>query len=482
MQTILVNAVPEETRMALLEDGELCEIAAERPSHSHLVGNIYNGKVQNVLPGMQAAFVDIGGKKNAFLYIGDGMPPDVRRVFPGQRSICAGQTLIVQVVKDAGGKKGPRVTTHLSLPGRNLVLMPTAAYVGLSRRIEEEKERARLKAIAETIAPPGMGLIVRTAAIGQTKETLTAEVQYLTRLFASLQARSRVLSAPALLYRDAELAIRIVRDAMTAEVDRLIVDNREVYQRIRELAGDISPELLERVQLYEDKTPIFRAYQVDEAIEALSGRIVELPSGGFLVIDRTEALTVIDVNTGKYVGRENLADTVYRINMEAAGEILRQLRLRDIGGIIVVDFIDMETERQKEELLEFMRENVRHDRTKTNIVGITSLGLVEITRKKSRQNLESILYRDCPYCQGKGRIESPETVGVRICRDIRRIESRSHAAFGYEIELEPQVKESLQLSGLLDPLCEELRLHLKLTARPGLHPESYAITQLGNGE
>lgn len=481
MKRILVNVVPEETRMALMEDDVLQEVAAERPSHSHLVGNIYNGKVQNVLPGMEAAFLDIGGRKNAFLYIGDGLPPDVAKAFPGQKRLVAGQTLPVQVVKEAAGTKGPRVTTHLALPGRTCVLMPTAAYIGLSRRLEEEDERLRLRKIAEAIVPEGMGLIVRTAAAGQSEAALAAEVRYLAGLWDSIRVKNRCQAAPALLYRDAELAIRIVRDSMTADIDALIVDDGAVYQRIRELLSFISPKLVERVQLYEEKTPLFRAYGVDEAIEALSSRVVELPSGGFLVIDRTEALTVVDVNTGKYVGRANLADTAYRMNMEAAGEILRQLRLRDIGGIIVVDFIDMEEEGQKAELLAAMREIARHDRTKTNIVGISALGLVEITRKKSRQNWESLLYSDCPCCQGRGRVESPETVGVRICRDIRRIESRSHAAFGYEIELEPKVKETIHLSGLLDALQKELAIRIELLSRPGLHPESYAITQKGNG-
>lgn len=480
MKTIFVNVVPEETRMALMDGDTLEEFSVERPSHAYAVGNIYNGKVQNVLPGMEAAFLDIGGGKNAFLYIGDGLPPDVARAFPGQKRLVAGQTLPVQVVKEAVGTKGPRVTTHLSLPGRNCVLLPTAAYIALSRRIEDEEERLRLRRIAESVVPEGMGLIVRTAAAGQSEAALSADVRGLLALWESIRAKSRRKTAPALLYRDAELAVRLVRDSMTADIDRLIVDNAVAYRRIRELLALFSPALVDRVQLYEEKTPLFRAYGVDGAIEALHSRVVELPSGGFLVIDRTEALTVIDVNTGKYVGRENLADTVYRMNMEAAGEILRQLRLRDIGGIIVVDFIDMEKEGHKEALLSSMRELAHHDRTKTNIVGISALGLVEITRKKSRQNWESLLYSDCPCCQGQGRVESPETVCVRICRDIRRIESRAHAAFGYEIELAPNVKEAIRLSGRLDALQKELAVRLTLLSRPGLHPARYIIAQKGN--
>ena len=478
MRFILLNVTPEETRMALLEDGKLLETEVERPSHSHLVGNIYKGRVQNVLPGMQAAFVDIGQKKNAFLYLGDGAA-DERRA-DGQLHAHIGQSAVVQVVKDAVGTKGPRVTTRISLPGRNVVLMPTADYIGMSRRIADEEERGRLHDLAREICPRGMGLIVRTAAAGQDRETLTADVQYLSRLWESLSARCHVLSAPALLYRDADMAVRIVRDLFTEQIDRLIVDDAETIRRVRELVSYTSPGLSERVELYEGGA-LFREYGAEEELETLGGREVELPSGGFLVIDRTEALTVIDVNTGKYVGQSNLSDTIYRANMEAAAEILRQLRLRDIGGIIVVDFIDMDAAEQKENLLSFMRERAKLDRTKTNIIGITALGLVEITRKKSRQNFESILYGECPCCHGSGRVESPETVAIRICRDIRRIEERSHADFGYEVEVHEAVAYALMDSPLVDSLSSELGVKVGFIIKPGMHPESYAISQRGNG-
>ncbi len=464
--------------MAILEDGALRELEVERPGHSHLVGNIYKGRVQNVLPGMQAAFVDIGGRKNAFLYIGDGHSADVAGGAGGGERVHIGQSLLVQVVKDAAGSKGPRVTTHLTLPGRNVVLMPTASYVGLSRRIEDEGERTRLRELAESLCPPGMGLIVRTAAGGQDAEAIKADVRYLTRLWSTIEARLHLLAAPALLYRDAELAIRLVRDSMTGDVDEMLVDDAVTYQRIQELLQFSYPALSRRVRLYDGATPLFRAYHVEEAVAGLAERVVHLPSGGFLVIDHTEALTVIDVNTGKFVGEENLADTVYRMNMEAAGEILRQLRLRDIGGIIVVDFIDMETAEQKERLLEYLRAAARRDSSKTNVVGITALGLVEITRKKSRQNFEGIVYRDCPACGGKGRVESPETVAVRICRHIRRIEARAHAPFGYEVEVEKDVATDISTAGALDVLRRDVGIPVRLTPRPDLHPGAYVITQL----
>jgi ribonuclease G len=478
MKSILVNVMPEETRMAIIADEGLIALEVERGTHSHLVGNIYKGHVQNVLPGMQAAFVDIGWKKNAFLYIGDGMPHDVIQSLPKTRKIHIGQNLLVQIVKDANKLKGPRATMHLSLPGRNVVLMPTASYIGISRRIEDEEERARLRIIAEKLCPPDMGLIIRTAAAGQSEEALASDVHYLVRLWDSLMARNKLASAPALLYRDADLIIRIVRDSFTDDVNEMIVDDPAVYQRVKELLQYISPQLVERVKLYTEKQPLFRRYELEDAINHIGDREVDLQSGGFLIIDKTEALTIIDVNTGKYVGKANLADTVYRTNLEAAAEILRQIRLRDIGGIILIDFIDMETEAQKETLLEYMRGQVKEDRRKTNIVDITSLGLVEITRKKSRQNVEGIIYHECPICHGRGRIESAETVGIKICRELRRIEGTAHAASGYEITLYPQVAQELEGNGLLKRLQEELKIVIKLRTDSTLHPESYTIMQL----
>lgn len=478
MKTILLNSMPEEVRMAIVAGGELQAIEMERASHSHLVGNLYRGRVQNVLPGMQAAFVDIGREKNAFLYIGDGMPKEAQQAVR-QQKIHIGQTLPVQIVKDAIGTKGPRATTHLTLPGRNVVLMPTAAYIGISRRIESEEERARLHGIAERICPKDMGLIIRTVAAGKTEEALAADVRYLRRLWESIQARMKLGSAPSLLYRDADLAIRMVRDSFTDEIDEVIVDDRALYQRIVELVEYASPELADRVKLYAERTPLFRKYHLEEELEKLGAREVELPSGGFIVIDKTEALTVIDVNTGKFVGKANLADTVYHTNLEAAAEILKQLRLRDIGGIIVVDFIDMEQPGQKEELLAYMREHVKSDPTKTNIVDITSLGLVEITRKKSRQNLESMIYSECPYCHGKGRVESPETVGIQISRDIRRMELASHSEDGYEVEVHELVAEELRRGRLLQPLEQEFGIRIRVMTKPGMHPENYSILQQG---
>lgn len=481
MKSILVTVVPEETKLAILEDGKLSSIEVERATHSHLVGNIYKGQVQNVLPGMQAAFVDIGTGKNAFMYIGDGMPADVKQTLPKPQKIHIGQQLPVQIIKDATGSKGPRATTHITLPGRNVVLLPTAAYIGMSRRIEEEAERNRLHEIAAKICPEGMGLIIRTVAAGVSEEALREDVEYLAKLWHSLMARFKMKSRGAnLLYRDADLIIRTVRDSLTHDVDAMLIDNQAIYQRVRDFVQLLSPELMEKIRYYDSREPLFKHYGIEEELDNLGGRTVELKSGGFLVIDKTEALTVIDVNTGKYTGSTNLGETVYHANQEAAEEIMRQLRLRDIGGIVIVDFIDMEKDEQKEQLLAHLRELAKLDPTKTNIVDITSLGLVEITRKKSRQNLDSIIYSECPICRGRGRVESPETVSIRIAADIRRMEHKSHTDDGYEIEVHETVAEELRHNQLLMNLAAEFAMDIKVTATPGIHPENYAINMMSN--
>ena len=445
--------------MALADEGRLLSVEIERTASTHLVGNIYKGQVQNVLPGMQAAFIDIGSGKNAFLYVGDGILPQ------GQQKIHVGQSLPIQIIKDALGSKGPRATTHISLPGRNLVLMPMADYVGISHRIQDAAERQRLKELAEDICPPGMGLIVRTAAMEQSREALQADVVYLVRLWQSIQARHKIAAPPALLYRDADLVIRIVRDYFTAEIKELIVDDAQIYNRIISLVQYVSPDLLDRVRLYEEKTPVLRALGLEDELAKTRARQVKLRSGGFLVIDRTEALTVIDVNTGKFVGKSSLADTVYSINLEAAEEILRQLVLRDIGGIIIVDFIDMEDKAQQDELLDYMREQAKKDRTKTNIIDMTSLGLVEITRKKTRKNLANLAYTDCPYCGGTGVMKSPETICIEVIRTIRQMEQVTHIADGYTLEVSHEVAAAIKDTGCLLSLQNDIGVSIELLVK-----------------
>jgi len=442
---IVIDTEGEETRVAVLEDGRLVEIYIERSVSQGVVGNVYKGRVDNVLPGMQAAFVDIGLDKNAFLYVDDagaligGRDGRRRRNVSVRDMVRVNQEIVVQVTKEAMGGKGPRVTTYCTLPGRYLVLMPTVQYIGVSRRIKGERERARLRKLAERIKPPDAGLIVRTAAEGRDERELRQDLDLLTKVWAKIQARAQSAKAPALLHRDFGLVYRIVRDLFTDDVDRLHVDSRHEYDRILELLDLISPHLKDRVHLFQSRErSIFELYGIDSAIEEALKRRVWLKSGGYIVIDETEALTVVDVNTGKYVGSTNLEDTVYKTNLEAAREIARQLRLRDIGGIVIVDFIDMDSPAHRQKVLEVFEESLRKDRTRVHIMGLTQLGMVELTRKKVREGLASIMQRPCPYCDGKGRVLSEETMARKVRREIKRI-LRHATSEAILVEVHPSV-------------------------------------------
>ena len=473
-QKILVNVEPEQTRMAVIEDGVLGEVAIERTEIGHIVGNIYKGRIKNVLPGMQAAFIDIGKEKNAFLYVGDIFPRIPTRMGPLDEVLTVGQDILIQIVKDALGAKGPRATTHLTLPGRYVVLMPTVDYIGISRRIESSAERERLRELAEKVRPAGMGVIVRTVAEGRSEEDLARDIHYLSTLWSSIAARSKRTKAPAALYRDVDLVIRVVRDYLSSDLEELIIDNLDAYNRVVELLSHHSPELKSRVTYYEGKD-LLTFHQVESEFAQLEKRQIWLECGGYLIFDRTEALTVIDVNTGKFVGRTNLEDTVFRTNLEAAGEIARQLRLRDIGGIIIIDFIDMNNEEHKKAVLAELEEKLKKDRTKTNVVGITGLGLVEMTRKKSRQNLDAMLYSQCPCCEGRGRVQSPQTVAINIRRQLRRLSQTNRSVSGLLVQAHPQVAETLSAPADLKKLQQELALTVKIEAVPSLHPETYTI-------
>lgn len=474
MKKIIVNVMPEETRIAVLENQELVGLELERPHNSHLVGNIYRGVVQNVLPGMQAAFVDIGQSKNAFLYVGDGKAPGESQ--GSSKKIHVGQVLPVQITKDEVGTKGPRATLHLTIPGRNVVLIPKSAYIGTSHRIESEEERQRLYDIVSAACPEGMGVIIRTAAAGQPAENIQRDIKYLVRVWQSIEARARLSKGSSLLYRDVDLVIRIVRDIFNEDTELMLIDDVQVYQRVKELLHDIFPEWEDRLQLFEGKN-IFKEYGITDELTKLEQRHVELASGGFLVIDKTEAMTVIDVNTGSFVGDLNLAETAFALNQEAAIEIMRQLRLRDIGGMILVDFIDMDKEAHKTALLQQMRQLAQLDRTKTNVVDITALGLVEITRKKSRQNLEHMWHTDCPICQGTGRIMSADALGIKVCREIRRIEYRKHVADGYLLQLHSGAANELKLGKVFAGLERELGVRVEIEANKEILPGSYILLQ-----
>ena len=425
---IVVNASFGETRAAVLEDRRLVELFLEREAHRSVVGNIYKGRVENVLPGMQAAFVNIGLERNAFLYVDDALAhlngsEEVVEA-PRPRSIddvlTVGQEIVVQVVKEPIGTKGARVVTNLTIPGRYLVLMPTVDHIALSRRITDEEERQRLKEIAKQIRPQGMGLIVRTLAVGKDADVLAQDCRFLLGIWEKIQRKAATSPAPALLYQDYDLVYRLVRDEFTPDVSRFVVDDETVYKTVLELLDSLSPSMKPRVYLYTGKKPIFEFYDIESQLERSLQRKVWLESGGYIVIDHTEALTSIDVNTGRFIGTTNLADTVLKTNLEAAVEIARQVRLRDIGGIIIIDFIDMESDAHRRQVLEALERALEPDKTRSHVLGFTSLGLVEMTRKKVAEDIGARLQRACPYCDGSGRVLSEETVAHKTQRELER--------------------------------------------------------------
>lgn len=492
---IFINVDYGETRVAVVEDGSLVEVYIERPINERVAGSLYKAKVENVLPGMQAAFVDIGLEKNAFLYVDDALPPrggedDHEELVESMKKatirdlVRVKQEIMVQVIKEPIGTKGARVTRHFTLPGRYLVLMPTMDSVGVSRRITEDGERDRLRKLADKIKPDGVGIIVRTVAEGKSEHELKADLDFLCRLWDRIQARAKQATAPALLHRDLGLVYRIVRDLFSADVARLYIDSPSEHERILELLEATSPELKGRVCFYQGRDRcLFEQHGLDAQVEAALKKKVWLKSGGYLVIDHTEALTVIDVNTGKFVGTTDLADTVFKTNMEAVREIARQLRLRDIGGIIIVDFIDMEQADHRQRVLDSLHTHLKKDRTKTNILGLTELGLVELTRKKARQGLSAVMEQPCPYCEGRGRVLSELAMASRVRREIRRI-LRHADGEAILVEVHPNVAALLIGSGgsSLKELERETGKLVYIRGSGSVHVEEMNLRALGSKE
>jgi len=408
MKQLFVHCTRNATFSALLEDGSLTEFSVERSEGSSLVGNIYKGRVVNVLPGMQAAFVDIGLAKNAFLYVDDVLHPHLDKQPKVKPSISellsAGDELLVQVMKEPLGGKGARVTTHYSLPGRSLVYMPYADYVGVSKKIELEPERSRLKGLAEQMRAPGEGVILRTNAEGETREALAEDLASLRSVWRDIERRAARAGAPELLHRDFGLVQRLVRDVFTPDTEELVVDEENACAEARAYLRRLGAGLESRVRLYRDAEPMYDKLGVNEQLDKAFQPRIWLKSGGYLVWDQTEALTVIDVNTGKYTGNADLEETVFLTNAEAAREIARLLRLRDVGGIVIVDFIDMADEAHRQEVVQVLEAEMKRDRTKCQVVGWTRLGLLELTRKKARANVESYFYETCAACKGRGKI------------------------------------------------------------------------------
>ena len=474
---IIGKFMPEETRMAIIEDGRLRDFAVERDDETHIGNHIYKGTVQNILPALQAAFVNIGRKKNAFLYLGDLFPRAATKEETQLAHISVGQSLLVQVIKEERGSKGAKVTANVSLAGRYVVLMPTVDYIGVSKKIRDEEERNRLRAIAGPVKPQGMGLIIRTVAKGVTEEALLADIRYLLRTWDSVQQRYKLAKKPKLLYREADLVMRMIRDHFTADVKKVVVDDKDAYERICQLLA--GTPWLERVELYTGEQPIFESYQLEDELRSLMAREVPLPSGGTLVFDHTEALTVIDVNSGKYTGNGTLQDALFHVNKEAAVEIARQLRLRDIGGIIIIDFIDMAQPVKRDEILQILERETAQDCTKTHVLGMTALNLVEITRKKARQGLYQVQFSPCSVCGGSGYLYSPETVAIQIVRRLRHMVHVRHVAGDLLISAHADVLDILKGKKRREELERELKrqLHFEESGHP--NREVFSILSYG---
>lgn len=409
MKQLVVHNETEWTQAALLENGRLIEFAAERVQEHGTAGSFYKGRIVNVLPGMQAAFVDIGLKKNAFLYIDDMLPAHLERQPKSKPSIeqiaRKGQQLLVQITKEPLGGKGARVTTHYSLPGRHIVYMPEADYVAVSKKIEPESERMRLKSLGEHMRSPGEGMILRTVAGGEADETLLEDLLHLRHQWKEIRVASEAAEAPNELYRDLDLVQRMIRDVFDPSSDELIMDNAAQQERVHAYLEQTMPGAETRIRFHRESTSLFEAYSVEHQLHRDFGRKIRLPGGGTLIWDQTEALTVVDVNTGKFTGADDsLETTVTDTNLEAAEEIARLLRLRDVGGIVIVDFIDMQEEQNRTRVLNRLEERLTKDRTQSHIVGWTKLGLLEMTRKKVRESGAVLFYETCATCGGTGRI------------------------------------------------------------------------------
>ncbi len=496
---ILINATKEEVRVALLEGGQVVEFYVERRRGASLVGNIYKGRIVKVLPGMQSAFVDIGLEKAAFLYVGDivildEMPShfnnevsveatnDSIYIKPQKASINEiiqeGQELLVQVAKDPIGTKGARVTAHVTLPGRYVVFMPTIDHIGVSRRITDEAERSRLKDIAELIKPSKGGIIVRTASEGCSEEELRRDLEFLLMLWDNILKKKDSQPAPYLLYTDLDLVLRTVRDMMGQNIERMIIDSDEDYNRIIDFVSVYFPKLADRIELYDGQEPLFDAFGVEVDISRALGKKVWLKSGGYIVIDQTEAMTVIDVNTGKFVGKESLEETVLKTNLEAVKEIAYQIRLRNLGGIIIIDFIDMEKPENRQKVFNAFVDMMKKDRVKSTILNISELGLIQMTRKRVRESITRILCEPCPYCDGKGYIKTARTVCYEIMRKIRKM--RPYISTRLIVKVNPLVAELLsdeERQGI-EELENIFNLKIVIQEDSTFHQEHFEIIQV----
>ncbi|MEW6188926.1 MAG: Rne/Rng family ribonuclease [Actinomycetota bacterium] len=478
LKEIIISVDDFETRLAILEKGRLAEIYVERNDAPSIVGNIYLGRVSSVLPGMDAAFVDIGQEKSAFLCVGEVVFPEEVDSLPHKIHyfLKLGQDILVQVAKGPIGIKGARVTAQIALPGRHLVLLPFGDSVGVSRRLSED-ERERLRSLCESIKPNDMGLIARTAAQGVGLERLKADLRHLIRTWRKLQRQAEKSKAPKAFYREEGLALRAARDIFTSNFIQLVIDSPKECKKIQDFLSKTSPELKDRVKLYSGSTPLFEKYDVDSQLRKALKRRIWLRSGGYITIDTTEALTAIDVNTGKYVGKTSLQRTILKTNLEAAREIADQIRLRDIGGIIVIDFIDMDDPKDREKVFSTLNEALAMDRAKTNVGEFSEFGLVEMTRKKFWQGLLESLYAPCLRCEGSGVVFSDTAAGIEAWRGIKRIcWAKSSEALLFKVH--PRVINFL--AARRGKLRKRMGKDVYLYGDPTYTPEGYELVSEGS--
>ena len=501
---IIINDMAHETRAALVEDGNIVELFIERAGASDNTGNIYKGRVQRVLPGMQAAFVDIGLNQAAFIYVNDILtdnykeiealfsdngeetlqaePPEDMRPFRAEVQIgdliSEGQEMLVQVAKSSIGTKGARITSHISLPGRFLVLMPTSNHIGISRRIEDDQERLRLKEIVADLRNDNLGYIVRTASEGVGPDKISQEMVFLKNLWSGIQRKYKNVGTPSLIHQELDIRLRAVRDLLLHEAEQLIIDSRNGYQAILSFLDTFMPNLKSSVELYNGKEPIFDAFNLEGEIYRALKKKVWLKSGGYIVIEHTEALAAIDVNTGRYVGKHNLEETILKTNLEAVKEIAYQIRLRDIGGIIIIDFIDMEKKSNQEKVFNALNEAFAKDRSKTHILPMSDMGLIQMTRKRIRKPLMRQLCEACFYCEGEGHLLSGQTICYNIHREILR-SAADMIGSGLTLKVNPQIAELLhgEENHIISSLEQAIDKQITIYPEKRFHLEEFDILE-----
>jgi len=490
---LLVSSTPLETRVALLEDGQLAELFIEREAHRGVVGNIYKGRVSRVLPGMQSAFVELGLERDAFLYVADALAELPENLLTEEEQASAagngrfatieeklreGQELVVQVVKEPLGTKGARITSHVSLPGRYLVYMPTVQHVGVSRKIVDEEERRRLKTLLKELRQEhgGGGFIARTAGLGRSHEDFERDARFLTRSWDEVRAVAGRERPPVLLHRELGLVQRLLRDLLSEDVASIRLDSEREFRRTLDLVQQLAPELAPRVRLHNASQALLDEYGVSAEVERALRPKVWLASGGYIVVNQTEALVAIDVNTGRYVGKQKLEDTVLETNLEATREIVRQIRLRDLGGIIVLDFIDMEERKSRQKVMAALEQELRRDRSPSKLLSVNEFGLVILTRKRVKQSLEALMGQSCPYCSGSGTIKNVATICYEIFEEVRKLAAdvNGHRLL---LRVHPEVARALQGEehAVLDGLAELVGGDLRVQSDPLLHQEQFDV-------